>query len=203
MMEKADELPGVESGAFSGGVAGDSIDGTTTPGDAKNAAHGAENGALPVITAQEDFRPMPPWMAVALREVGERERAGSEENPRILQYHATTTLKATSDEVPWCSSFVNWVMARTQMERTNSAAAKSWADWGYALEKPIYGALVVLSRSGGNHVGFFVDEDKKGNWILLGGNQGNAVNQSSYPKSRVLSVRWPHGWAELDFRAKK
>ena len=31
-------------------------------------------------------------------------------NRRIIEYHSTTTLRATDDETPRCSSFVKWVM---------------------------------------------------------------------------------------------
>jgi hypothetical protein len=44
---------------------------------------------------------------IAKAELGTTEVPGTQNNPRILEYHATTTLKATTDEVPWCSSFVN------------------------------------------------------------------------------------------------
>jgi uncharacterized protein (TIGR02594 family) len=198
-MEQVEDFNDVESGAFSVGVAGDAAGGNIPPQTESDAMGGPQNGALPVVS---DFRPMPPWVRVALREIGQHEKVGPDHNKRILQYHATTTLKATADEVPWCSSFVNWVMLKAQMERTDSAAAKSWLEWGYALEKPIYGAVVVLSRQGGNHVGFFIDETADGKWLLLGGNQGNEVNESGYDADRVIGVRWPHGWAELDFRAK-
>lgn len=194
-----------EKETFSGAVTGDAGGGYGDTSDATNATHGHENGVsgVPVIDNPDDFRPMPPWMPVALKEIGVREIVGSQHNTRVLQYHATTTLKASQDEVPWCSSFVNWVLARAQMERTDSAAAKSWLDWGYALDKPIYGAIVVLSRAGGNHVGFFIDVNEKGDWVLLGGNQNNAVNESAYPADRVLSVRWPEGFAPRDFRLRK
>jgi hypothetical protein len=67
-----------------------------------------------------------PWMAVAMREIGQKEIRGPEHNPRIIEYHAATTLKASTDETPWCSSFVNWCLRQVSIAGTNSAAAVSW-----------------------------------------------------------------------------
>jgi len=47
------------------------------------------------------------WMAKAMKEIGQSEIGGSSHNARIIAYHATTTLRASDDETPWCSSFVN------------------------------------------------------------------------------------------------
>lgn len=44
----------------------------------------------------------PPWLKVALAEQGVHEIPGREAEDRIVEYHQTCSLKATSDEVPWC-----------------------------------------------------------------------------------------------------
>jgi uncharacterized protein (TIGR02594 family) len=124
----------------------------------------------------------------AKKEMGINELSGAKHNKRILEYHATTTLKAKSDEVPWCSSFVNWVVFKCSMEGTNSAAARSWMKWGKGLTKPVKGCIVVFTRTGGGHVGFYHSEDK-GFIYVLGGNQSNSVNISAYAKSRLLGYR--------------
>ena len=134
----------------------------------------------------------PTWLAKALGELGVREVPGDKDNPRIIQYHAATTLRATSDEVPWCSSFVNWAMMAVGYVPTRSAAARSWATWGQAV--PLQrGAIVVLSRgksSASGHVGFLLHSDANGLWIL-GGNQGNAVSVMSFPHARLIACRGP------------
>jgi hypothetical protein len=71
-----------------------------------------------------------PWMAVAMREIGRSEVPGPQHNPHILAYHATTSLRATTDETAWCSSFVNWCLVQAGISGTNSAAAASWLHWG-------------------------------------------------------------------------
>jgi hypothetical protein len=50
-------------------------------------------------------------MSIAEGELGIHENSLPGENDwRILEYHQATTLATTTDEAPWCSSFVNWVM---------------------------------------------------------------------------------------------
>lgn len=135
----------------------------------------------------------PRWFRIAFEELNTTEFAGNDHNPRIIEYHSTTTLKARADEVPWCSSFVNWCVEQAGIEGTKSAAARSWLQWGDTLGQPQKGCIVVFSSSRGptsGHVGFFVREE--GTHILvLGGNQSNSVNLSSYPNSRLLGFRWP------------
>jgi hypothetical protein len=38
-----------------------------------------------------------------------------------------------------------------------------------------------------------VGEDAAGNLLILGGNQGDAVNVRAFPRARVLAYRWPPG----------
>ncbi len=147
------------------------------------------------------------WVDVAMKEVGVAEVPGREHNPRILEYHAATSLRATADEVPWCSAFLNWVFACVGIQGTGSAAAASWIFWGEALERPKFGAVVVLGRAGlapaaytgltpdakgfpPAHVGILIRDE--GEWIaVLGGNQGDRVKVSKFPKSRVIGYRFP------------
>lgn len=137
------------------------------------------------------------WMVIAEGEKGIKEITGiSSHTPRILEYHAMTTLKAKADEVPWCSSFMNWVMHRAGYPITRSAAAKSWMKWG--KEVPLqYGAIVILKRTGGHHVGFYTGETAN-TVYLLGGNQADAVNVRQYKKELVLSARMPTELSTID-----
>ena len=137
---------------------------------------------------------IPPWYTIAKQEMsaGVQGIPGATHNSRIIEYHQATTLKATDDETPWCSSFVNWCMQQVGMEGTKSAAARSWLKWGVRLEEPKEGCVVVIARgisSWQGHVGFFADITG-GHILILGGNQGNEVNLSSYSENRLLGYRW-------------
>lgn len=127
---------------------------------------------------------------IAKGEIGQKEIAGSGNNPRIVEYHQTTSLKATADEVSWCSSFVNWCVTKSGQKGTNSAAARSWLQWGEQLKQPVEGCIVVFRRGNppSGHVGFFVKRDGVNVWVL-GGNQSDQVKLSVYKASDVLGYR--------------
>jgi uncharacterized protein (TIGR02594 family) len=141
-----------------------------------------------------------PWMTIAKKEKGQKEIRGHQNNPRILEYHMATTLKADNDETPWCSSFVNWCLKEVGITGTKSAAAASWTHWGKASAAKA-GAITIIHSpkaagsgltSSGYHVGFLVEETVS-HYGVVGGNQGNAVRVTSFPKSawQLIGYRWP------------
>jgi uncharacterized protein (TIGR02594 family) len=127
----------------------------------------------------------------AFIEMNVKEIPGKNHNPRILLYHNSTSLKASTDEVPWCSSFANYIVGKAGLEGTNSAMARSWEKWGKEISKPIPGCIVVFSRGSDKrfgHVAIFLYETKK-NIYVIGGNQSDSVNIASYPKSKLVTYR--------------
>jgi uncharacterized protein (TIGR02594 family) len=135
----------------------------------------------------------PPWLKTAEGEVGIKEAPGKADNPRVLEYHAATSLGAKDDSVAWCSAFVNWCMKQNDIPRTNSASARSWLNWGVRLAAPRKGCVTVLKRGNNpvqGHVAFYVG-DAAGGFRLLGGNQTDQVKVSTFPKSMLLGYRWP------------
>lgn len=132
----------------------------------------------------------PPWISIAMKELGTKEKRGGE-NSRILEYHAATTLKAKEDEVPWCSAFVSWCLEQSGVPSTKNAWARSYLNWGQPIKTPKYGCILVFERGkDSGHVGFYVGESL-GWYKVLGGNQGDAVTIKEYPKYRLLGARWP------------
>ena len=124
------------------------------------------------------------------------EIAGVQHNPRILAYFEATSLKATTDEVPWCAAFVNWCLREAGLEGTGSAQARSFLRWGFTipLEKIEPGDIVVFSRgnmSEQGHVAFFLEwsSERKNCMNIIGGNQSNRVSVATYSTQRLLSVR--------------
>lgn len=132
---------------------------------------------------------IPPWMEVAIKELGVSEVPGPGNNPRIVDYHRSTSSGPSDDEIPWCSSFVNFCFKQAGIKGTNSKAARSWLGWGYKITYPVFGCVVVTSRGTNpaqGHVGFWV-----GNGKILGGNQGDKVSIASFDRFRVLCYRLP------------
>lgn len=91
----------------------------------------------------------------------------------------------------WCARFLNFVLKRAGYEGTGSDAARSFADYGHRISKPRYGAIAVLRRKGGGHVGIITGIDRHGDLILLSGNHGKSVGVGVYPRRRVIAYVMP------------
>jgi uncharacterized protein (TIGR02594 family) len=134
------------------------------------------------------------YLNFAKKYLGTKEVVGNEANPQIVEFDKHTTLKATSDEVPWCSAFANFVVDSCGDKGTESAAARSWLTWGKEIKEPAAGCIVVLDRSDTSnknaaHVTFFEREVDSSHISCLGGNQSDMVKVSVYAKSKVLGYR--------------
>jgi uncharacterized protein (TIGR02594 family) len=135
------------------------------------------------------------WIDLAKNELGTKEIHGNRHNPRVLEYHAVSGGFST-DEVPWCGSFVNFVMIKAGHKTVKAPArAKSWLKFGKSSINPVYGSLAVKSRKGGGHVTFVLGQDSTGKYLYcLGGNQHDEVNINKYKKSVFLDFRVPTGF---------
>lgn len=92
----------------------------------------------------------------------------------------------------WCADFMNFVLKRAGGKGTGSRAARSFLKYGKLLDGPRVGAIAILYRGPNNgHVGVVRGTDGQGNPILISGNHGPTVMQSTYPKERVLGYVMP------------
>ena len=139
---------------------------------------------------------MSKYLEIALREVGTKETSGPKATPRIVEYAKHTTLKATSDEVAWCSAFVNWVVDTAGDKGTGSAAARSWLDWGTVvpLAEVEPGDICIFDRKDTSnpqaaHVTFYMETLAGGFLRCVGGNQGDMVKMSNYGVDKLLGIR--------------
>ena len=133
---------------------------------------------------------------IAAAELGQAEISGEVHNDRIVAYSQESGITGiSSDEIPWCSSFVNWVAFKADVVRTNKANARSWLLVGSKVDvHPEPGDVVIFWResiqSWKGHVGFFLGYSRDQRRVYcLGGNQGNAVSVSAYPADTVLGFR--------------
>lgn len=134
---------------------------------------------------------IPPYFIKALKEYGVKEYVNGS-NPDILKYLQTViTQGVVTDNIAWCSAFVNWVMRESGYPHTNLPLAKSWLKMGKSTPEFSMGSVVVLKRgdqSWQGHVGFAVCE-RDDKIYVLGGNQADQVNISAYKKSDVISFQ--------------
>ena len=137
----------------------------------------------------------PRWLRTAESYVGLREIPGPKHNRTILRWLENLNAWWRDDETPWCGVFVAHCMSEAGLPYPRLyMRARAWADYGALLrpDRLAPGAILVFSRNGGGHVGFYVGEDA-GFYYVLGGNQSNAVNVMKLGKSRLVASRWPRG----------
>lgn len=167
------------------GLAADGVPGLATLGKLLGAARGEAGAAVPI------------WFREAGRLVGVKEKPGAANNDVILGWAkglggwVASFFKA--DSIAWCGLFVGHVIATTLPEEplpANALGARNWAAFGRKLDRPAIGAILVFSRTGGGHVGFYAGEDSDA-FHVLGGNQSDAVTITRIAKSRCIATRWP------------
>ena len=133
------------------------------------------------------------WLAVARGETGITEKSGKATHARITEYFEVAGHKEIKDdETAWCAAFANYCLEKSGTRGTMSLAARSFLRWGKRIE-PKPGAVMVFKRGSSTwqgHVTFYLRETAT-HYVCLGGNQGNAVRESRYPKAALLEARWP------------
>lgn len=138
----------------------------------------------------------PAWIDIARKYIGLKEVAGPQNDPHILKWWKNIGTSFDQDSVPWCGAFVGGVLFEAGIKPVaGGASARAWLKLPVKLDRPAVGSVVVFYRgspqSGQGHVGFVVGRDRAGNLMVLGGNQGDAINIKPFSRSRVLGYRWP------------
>ena len=139
----------------------------------------------------------PKWLTTARRLIGTNEQAGKSSNPVILGWAAAMAPWVKDfykdDDIPWCGLYVGYCLQVNGIVPPKDVlAARAYAAWGEICEPAVPGTVLVFSRNGGGHVGFYVAEDEH-HYHVLGGNQDNSVNITRIAKSRCIGRRWPTG----------
>jgi uncharacterized protein (TIGR02594 family) len=91
----------------------------------------------------------------------------------------------------WCGRFMNFVLERTGRRGSGSNLAVSFAHYGRRISGPQVGAIAVMGRRGGGHVGVVSGIDAHGNPILISGNHGHRVAEAVYPRGRIFAYVVP------------
>jgi len=93
----------------------------------------------------------------------------------------------------WCADFMNFVLRSAGAKGTQSRAARSFLQFGKRLDGPRIGAIAIFYRKGPNngHVGVVRGTDGEGNPIVVSGNHGPTVKESTYPKAKVIGYVMP------------
>ena len=91
----------------------------------------------------------------------------------------------------WCARFMNMVLQRTGHRGTGSDMASSFAHYGERVSGPRVGAIAVMSRRGGGHVGIITGIDAQGDPIMISGNNRNRVRETPVSRNRIYAYVMP------------
>jgi len=97
----------------------------------------------------------------------------------------------TSRRSLWCARFMNMVLEHTGHRGTGSDMANSFARYGQRISGPQVGAIAVMGRRGGGHVGIVTGIDARGNPIMISGNNANRVREAPVSRGRIYTYVMP------------
>jgi uncharacterized protein (TIGR02594 family) len=90
----------------------------------------------------------------------------------------------------WCGAFMDMVL-RNAGHRGGGNLARGYVNYGRRVSGPVVGAIAVMARRGGGHVGVVSGVDSSGNPIIISGNHNRKVAESVYPRSRIIAYVVP------------
>jgi uncharacterized protein (TIGR02594 family) len=92
----------------------------------------------------------------------------------------------------WCGAFMDMVLKRTGHPGGGNLAS-AYARYGTRVSGPQVGAIAVMGRRGGGHVGVVSGVDPNGNPIIVSGNHNRTVAEAVYPRGRIRAYVMPGG----------
>jgi uncharacterized protein (TIGR02594 family) len=92
----------------------------------------------------------------------------------------------------WCGAFMDLVLKRTGHAGGGNLAS-GYAHYGTRVSGPQVGAIAVMGRHGGGHVGVVSGIDANGNPIIISGNHNHTTAESVYPRGRIAAYVLPGG----------
>ncbi len=90
----------------------------------------------------------------------------------------------------WCAAFMDFILKRTGHPGGGNLA-RGYASYGHRISGPRVGAIAVLARKGGGHVGVVSGIDSDGDPIIISGNHGHRVAEAKYSRGRIIAYVMP------------
>jgi uncharacterized protein (TIGR02594 family) len=89
----------------------------------------------------------------------------------------------------WCADFMNQTLHRAGYKGTGSRTAKSFLALPRTTAR--VGAIAVMGRRGGGHVGIVSGFDASGNPVIVSGNHNHRVREATYSGKRIIAYVSP------------
>jgi uncharacterized protein (TIGR02594 family) len=166
----------------------------------REAPAGGTTRPMPMVAAATV---MPPWMAEMHRKMGLHEVSNT---ASLIEWLKIGKYLGNPKNLPWCGDAVESCIAKTLPQEplpSNPFFAQAWKDFGIDADGPAVGAIGVIRWDpSSGHVGIVagISGDRVN---LLGGNQSNSINISSFPRSKLIAFRWPSTFPKQEYRPLK
>ena len=96
----------------------------------------------------------------------------------------------TNRRTLWCGAFMDLVLKETG-HKGGGNLALGYLHYGTRVSGPQVGAIAVMSRRGGGHVGVVSGIDANGNPIIISGNHRHTTAEAVYPRRRIAAYVVP------------
>lgn len=124
---------------------------------------------------------------------------------KIKEYHLIGGGLNGGGNIPWCTSFINWIINKTFGSNIKFAASQEFINnKNYKkIDEALYGSIAVFAtyndknnKTGKGHTTFIIGiSNDKQSYICLGGNQNNRIKLSSYSKNKRIKLK--NGYMKL------
>jgi uncharacterized protein (TIGR02594 family) len=121
-------------------------------------------------------------------------------NTRILDCYKSVGFNFTNDQTPWCAAFVGTILKSSGAAAFKTLSSLAYQTYGQSVplnDKSQWrlNDIVVFSRAGGGHVGFFRGYNPTtGSVLIAGGNQSDNLNETGFRAGGLPIIYVGRGW---------
>ncbi len=115
-------------------------------------------------------------------------------NPLIVSCYKAVGFKFSDDKTPWCAAFAGNILKRAGAPALKTLSSLAYGTYG--TDVPIsdpskfrLNDIVIFTRQGGGHIGFFRGYNPStGSILVLGGNQADNLTEVGFRKSASMPL---------------
>ena len=115
-------------------------------------------------------------------------------NYRILSCYKAVGSNLSNDKTPWCAAFAGSIMKASGVQALKTLSSLAYKGFGTVVPvndktKWRLNDIIIFSRKGGGHIGFFRGYNPStGSILIAGGNQSDNLTETSFRGSGEMPV---------------
>jgi uncharacterized protein (TIGR02594 family) len=122
-------------------------------------------------------------------------------NVRIVGCYSAVGFNIQTDTTPWCAAFAGNILKKVTAPAIRTLSSLAYKNYGTPVplndkSKWRLNDVVVFSRAGGGHIGFFRGYNKaNGSVLIAGGNQSDSLTEVGFKSSGMPIVYVGRAWS--------